>query len=161
MKAKITDIQELNLENNIKETIVTLSTPHGKFIGKSRYVPTYDKSNPSNIMGGEIATNRAYINYLKYLLTTKENELKGLKRLAFAMPNTKEGYEYIEHLRRAMIQEWINLYEEKSRLEEQIKSWKQARLSVNRSLNLDKEEKEKYIQTVKDALKDLSKVKNN
>lgn len=136
-------------------TIATLKTSKGTFYGTSCKHPD-DTFSASYSVGTNIAEARAYISLYNKLIANKTLELKGLQRLANAMPNDNEGFKYVYNLKRAII-------EEKHMLKEQRAYWK-AVISINieargvylRSRSMNKEEKEKMRDTIKKSFEILS-----
>ena len=72
--------KEIEHFNNGKQTLVTLYTSIGLFCGQSLFNEEKDPGSPSNIVGGSIAEDRAFIAYLNEKIRLKKAELQGLKR---------------------------------------------------------------------------------
>lgn len=135
-------------------TIATLKTSKGTFYGTSCKHPD-DKFHSSYSIGTQIAEARANINLCNKLIANKKLEQKGLKRLLAAMPEDNPGFRYVVHLIDAIQNEIYDIIGEKKTWKKTINSAIDARGMYIRSRSTDKKEKDKYLQTLGQAIHDL------
>ena len=139
-------------------TIATLKTSRGTYFGIARKNSEKDPLNPSVMLGCEIAEKRAYINLYKDLIKDKKIERKGIERLLAAMPEGKPGRKYAVHMLNTInneIQEYKDLidYEQRS-----IKHLIEGRAIYLRSRTMNKEEREKAMAGLGEAISTLGKI---
>ena len=156
LKAKVIKIIE-DKDDNLYKTTITIGTPIGEFTGSAIYNPEHDDTPYSPITGGIIAESRAYIKYLDVLLKDRESQLKGLRRLRYAMPENKDGYIYVRRLEAAIFKEWLDFFEARSGLSGKIQDIYKSKQMVKNSLDKDLREQRKQIH--KDLQEELSKLK--
>ena len=138
-------------------TIATLKTNKGTFYGSSCKHPD-DTFPASYSVGMNIAEARANINLCNYLLKEKRLEIKGLKRLAAAMPEDKDGYVYILRLIDAIHEEIYDLIDLKIMWKRNINTAIESRALYINSRTTNREEREKYLKTLGEAIHNLGEL---
>lgn len=150
MKTKIK-----NVTINGNETSVTIKTPLGEFTGVSHFNEEADSLQPSKILGGRIAEDRAYIKFYNELIRNKRNELKGVRRLVYSTKPDKPGFNHICHMESAIVQEYYDLKRKKLEYVNDIKQAVESRKIYVRSRTENKEEKQKKLEELGNAIKTL------
>ena len=150
MKTKIKDITI-----NGNETSVTIKTPLGEFTGVAYFNEEADPLQPSKILGGRIAEDRAYIKFYNELIRDKRNELKGIRRLVYSTKPDKPGFDHICHMESAIFQEYYDLKWKKLEYINDIKQAIASRKIYIQSRTEDKEEKKRKLEELGNAIKTL------
>ena len=139
-------------------TYVQVRCELGDFIGHAYYNLEAEKFPPSNYVGIEIATARAYIAAYKYALNNLKQQLKGLKRLESSCGNNEIVFSYLNKTKKSILTD-MNYY--KTLIKEcngTIKTTKDARSLYIRSRSTDRKEKDKYLKQIQQGIKDLGQL---
>ena len=152
MRTKIADI---DFDSDFGITVVTLQTPLGLFYGSSQINKDVDTLPPSQMIGGRIAEDRAYINFYNTLLENKRYELKGIKRLLNSSSPDKGGYNHILKMYDIISGELDELKRVKLYYQEDIKSAISGRAMYVRSRTEDKKAKKEKLEALGNAIKVL------
>ena len=154
MKKRITfDYDE---ENGLM--IAQLRAGGKTYFGMATKNPEDDPFPPSFSIGEKIAEARAYKNMYSDQIIDKKFELKGLERLLAAMPEDNPGFRYVVHLIDAIQNEIYDLIGEKKTWKKIINSAIDARGMYIRSRSTNKKDKDKYLQTLGQAIHDLGAI---
>lgn len=142
-------------------TYTTIYTEIGQFTGKAKFNREADPFSSSMITGGRMSESRAYIKYYKERIKLKKVELKGMKRLADAIPPIKKPNKQIYNLCLALHLE-ISKYEEKIKdYQTIINNLVESRAIYVRSRSTDKKLREKNLKQLGDAIAALKTVKKD
>lgn len=150
MKTKI-----INIDTHENHTFVTLQTPIGIFTGVSTFNKDEDPLEPSAIIGGRIAEDRAYIQFYNELLRDKRNELKGIKRLINSSNRSKPGMNHLIRMWSTMYYEYMELLSKRREYKQDIDAAIESRKIYVRSRIENKEEKQKKLEELGNAIKTL------
>ena len=150
-----TEIVDIDFDLDFGVTVVTLKTPLGFFYGSSQINTEEDKFPPSQMIGGRIAEDRAYINFYNSLLENKRYELKGIKRLLNSSSPDTAGYNHILKMYDVISEELNELKRMKLYYQEDIKSAINGRAMYVRSRTEDKKAKKEKLDALGNAIKAL------
>lgn len=156
MKRKIT----FEYDEVTGHTSATLCTKYGNFYGEAQ-ISKDDPFPPSYSIGEKIAESRAYINYYKSQYNDKKQQKKGIERLMNAIPYKNPGWLYAYNLSNAIAKEMIEIDKDIKFYQERERSAVEARMIYIRSRTTDRKAKEKYLENLGNAIKQLGEVKNN
>lgn len=120
-----------------------------------------DPFPPSFSIGEKIAGARAYISMYNDKLEEKRIELKVIKRILNSMPPDNPGIKYVFGLLDAINQEYENLIYEREECRHTIATAIEARELFIRSRTTDKKERQKKLDELGEAIKQLGQDKNN
>ena len=152
MKTKVTDV---TYTSDHVYTVVELTTPIGRFYGKSTFNEDKDPLKPSAILGGRIAEDRAYIEFYNQLMINKRIELKGIKRLLDSSNPDKSGYNHIKKMYDVISHELEDLKTMKQFYQRDIKEAVDGRRLFVQSRTEDKETKKQKLDQLGSAIKAL------
>ena len=120
-----------------------------------------DPSPTSFSIGERIAGSRAYISMYNDKLEEKRIELKGVKRILNSIPLDNPGTKYVFGLLNALNKEYENLLLEREGYKKSIKTAIEASELYIRSRTINKEERDKILNQIKESFGRLSQDKNN
>ena len=120
-----------------------------------------DPFPPSFSVGEKIAGARAYISMYNDKLAEKRIELKGVGRVFNSMPLDNPGTKYVAGMLNALNQEYENLLYEREEYRQTIARAIEARELYIRSRTTNREEKQKKLDELGEAIKQLGQDKNN
>lgn len=141
-------------------TTVTIITDIGEFVGVARFNAEKDPLNPSAVIGGRIAENRAKLKYYKQKIKNKKYELKGLNRLLSSMPLRTKGRSYVVHTCNAIQSEINEYYDICESCKYDIETAIEGRAMYLRSRTMNKENRDKFLNELGESIKKLGKNKN-
>lgn len=138
-------------------TTAIARTPIGEFTGVAKFNKDKDPFEPSKIVGINIAESRAYIAAYNEAIKLKREQIKGLKRIIGSCGNKDKSTicHYTNQIIKSIDYEIEALKDEKKEYSDVIKYYLEARRIYLRSRSTNREEKEKYLEGIKQGLKDL------
>lgn len=153
--------KEIEHFNNGKQTLVTLYTSIGLFCGQSLFNEEKDPGSPSNIVGGSIAEDRAFIAYLNEKIRLKKAELQGVKRFIGSYYKDPAIQAKAKNLLQSMNEEYEELLYERQERENNIKAAIKARETYVRLKNVDREARANQVQAIQQGIAALKSTSSN
>ena len=141
--------------------IAQLRTGGKTYFGMATKNPEDDPFPPSFSIGEKIAEARAYKNMYSDQIIDKKFELKGLERLLAAMPVGAINRHYVEHLYNAIVYELEGLKLAKYECDRAVNTAIESRNIYIKSRTTNKEERDKMLNQLGEAIKKLSQDKND
>ena len=141
--------------------IAQLRTGGKTYFGMATKNPEDDPFPPSFSIGEKIAGARAYRNMYSDQIIDKKFELKGLERLLAAMPVGAVNRHYVEHLYNAIVYELEGLKLAQYECDKAVNTAIESRNIYIKSRKINKEERDKMLDQLGEAIKRLSEDKND
>ncbi len=120
-----------------------------------------DPFPPSFSVGEKIAGARAYISMYNDKLEEKRIELKGVGRIFNSMPLDNPGTKYVFGMLNALNREYENLLYEREECRQTVARAIEARELYIRSRTINREERQKKLNELGEAIEQLGQDKNN